>query len=103
MGKAIEKSHGSGPKIPWLIALAILERAHPYFKEKRGIGFGKLTLMFQKGECKIMSVETTPPNSYTFRVQVAGSGTTICLKDLLDEGKQDGKHDRPQSPPLYKS
>jgi hypothetical protein len=67
-------------EIPWLTALSILEKAHPYFRDKRGIGFGRLILMYQAGECKIMRLETEPSSSSMYRVQVAGSGITIAEK-----------------------
>jgi hypothetical protein len=100
MGKAIEKSHGSSPKIPWLVALAVLEKAHPYFKEKRGIGFGRLTLMYQMGECKITPLEVTTPGSLAFRVQVYGNGTNISIQDILAREEAQRESQRPSSLPL---
>jgi hypothetical protein len=75
------KSGGMNTDMPWLTALSILEKAHSHFKEKRGIGFGKLILMYQSGECKIIPTDQVTPNTSTYRVQIMGSGITVTNPD----------------------
>jgi hypothetical protein len=69
-------------EIPWLTALGILEVAHPYFREKRGTGFGQLIMKYQSGECKITRMEASLGAAISYRVQVLGSGVTIMEKDV---------------------
>jgi hypothetical protein len=71
-----------GPEIPWLVALGILELAYPYFREKRGVGFGQLIMKYQNGECKITRIEASPGSEESYRVQVMSSVVTIMGKDV---------------------
>jgi hypothetical protein len=65
---------GQNQTIPWLTALRVLGMAHPYFKEKRGLGMGHLILKYQSGDCKITALEDDK-----FKVQYLGS--FIIVKD----------------------
>jgi hypothetical protein len=78
--RGLDMRGGNLPEeIEWLEALAVLERAYPYFKEKRAIGFGRLIMMYQAGECKITRIQADGQQAPSFRVQVHGSGINITL------------------------
>jgi hypothetical protein len=84
MGNVKHKIRYEQDSIPWLTALRILGLAHPHFQAKRGIGFGKLIMKYQAGECRITRVEGDQADPFTYQVWVGAHSITVKDKEELN-------------------